>query len=65
MSEEPREPDPSRPEGKLANPDWSPWVCLLVIPIVLPLFTPLYNRSSSRSSSGSRRSTGSSWRSSR
>jgi hypothetical protein len=26
------------------NPDWSPWVLLLIPPIVLPLITPLYNR---------------------
>ncbi len=43
MPVEPSETDRSRREGKLANPDWSPWVWLLAIPIVLPLFTPLYN----------------------
>lgn len=43
MPVEPSENSRSRPEGKLANPDWSPWVYLLAIPIVLPLLTPLYN----------------------
>lgn len=44
MPAEPRKSNRSRPDGKLANPDWSPWVYLLAIPVVLPLFTPLYNR---------------------
>ena len=43
MAVEPNETDRSRPEGKSANPDWSPWVYLLALPIVLPLITPLYN----------------------
>lgn len=43
MAVEPSETNRSRPEGKPANPDWSPWVYLLAIPIVLPLFTPFYN----------------------
>jgi hypothetical protein len=37
------ETDRPRPEGKPTNPDWSPWLYLLAIPIVLPLFTPFYN----------------------
>lgn len=44
MSVEPRENEPPQPRERRGNPDWSPWVYLLVIPIVLPLFTPLYNR---------------------
>ena len=44
MPAEPSETNRSRPEGKLANPDWNRWVYLLAIPIVLPLFTPFYNR---------------------
>lgn len=43
MPVEPSETDRSLSEGKPRNPDWSPWVWLLAIPIVLPLFTPFYN----------------------
>ena len=39
-SREPAAPA-ERPSG---NPDRSPWVWLLLVPVVLPLLTPLYNR---------------------
>lgn len=30
-------------EDPVGNPDWSPWVLLLIIPIVVPLVPALYN----------------------
>lgn len=30
--------------GKKRNPDWHPWVPLLIVPVVLPLITTIYNR---------------------
>jgi Protein of unknown function (DUF3311) len=27
-----------------SNPDWQPWVPLLIVPIVLPLITTIFNR---------------------
>jgi hypothetical protein len=33
----------SQPEGKPENPDRSPWVLLLILPVVVPLLTGLYN----------------------
>ncbi len=44
MPVEPSEDHRLGSEGGRTNPDWSPWVYLLAIPIVLPLFTPFYNR---------------------
>lgn len=44
MSAEPEAPDRSRPEEEVGNPDWSPWVLLLIIPFALPLISPIYNR---------------------
>lgn len=41
---------PESPHGegsvqeKVGNPDWSPWLLLLIIPVVLPLITTVYNR---------------------
>jgi hypothetical protein len=40
---EPEIPKPQR-DNDVGNPDWSPWLWLLVIPVVLPLVTPIYNR---------------------
>jgi hypothetical protein len=44
VSAEPETPERSRPEEEVGNPDWSPWVLLLIIPIVLPLVPAIYNR---------------------
>ena len=41
----PTEPDPARPTEAVGNPDWSPWVLLLIPPILIPLITSLFNRS--------------------
>jgi hypothetical protein len=35
---------PDLPDKDVGNPDWSPWVLLLIIPVVLPLLTFIYNR---------------------
>lgn len=43
MSSEPESPDLPGPEAKVHNPDWSPWLLLLIIPIVLPLIPAIYN----------------------
>jgi hypothetical protein len=48
----PDRPDPAAPVvptgGSSArsrrNPDWQPWVPLLIVPIVLPLITTIFNR---------------------
>lgn len=44
MSLEPEDPVRAHPEEKVGNPDWSPWVLLLIIPVVLPLIPQIYNR---------------------
>ena len=44
MSVDPQEPDRSQPEEDIGNPDWSPWVLLLIVPIVIPLIPMIYNR---------------------
>jgi hypothetical protein len=44
LSVPPAPPEPTTQEEAVGNPDWSPWVLLLIPPIVLPLITPLYNR---------------------
>lgn len=44
MSTDSQQPDRSRPEEDIGNPDWSPWVLLLIIPIVIPLIPMIYNR---------------------
>lgn len=44
MSPDPQQPDRSRPDEDIGNPDWSPWVLLLIIPIVIPLIPMIYNR---------------------
>ena len=44
MSPDPQQPDRSRPNEDIGNPDWSPWVLLLIIPIVIPLIPMIYNR---------------------
>ena len=45
-------PDPAGPAARVGtgaararrNPDWQPWVPLLIVPIVLPLITTIFNR---------------------
>lgn len=38
-------PDPAPPDdAAVGNPDWSPWVLLLIPPIVIPLLPVLFNR---------------------
>ena len=38
-------PDPVPPEdAAVGNPDWSPWVLLLIPPIVIPLVPSRFNR---------------------
>lgn len=32
-----------RPGGGVENPDRSPWVLLLIVPVVIPLITAIYN----------------------
>jgi len=44
VSTDSQQPDRSRPEEDIGNPDWSPWVLLLIIPIVIPLIPMIYNR---------------------
>lgn len=44
MSPDAQQPDRSRPEEDIGNPDWSPWVLLLIVPIVIPLIPMIYNR---------------------
>lgn len=44
MSLDPQEPDRSQREEGIGNPDWSPWVLLLIVPIVIPLIPMIYNR---------------------
>lgn len=43
MSTQPEHPDRSRPDEVHGNPDWSPWVLLLIIPLVVPLIPAVYN----------------------
>ena len=38
------EPDVPRPGEPVGNPDWNPWVLLLIPPVVIPLLTGIYNR---------------------
>lgn len=33
----------SRPGERVENPDRSPWVLLLIVPVVIPLVTGIYN----------------------
>lgn len=33
----------SRPGERVGNPDRSPWVLLLIVPVVIPLVTGIYN----------------------
>jgi hypothetical protein len=40
----PAEPTDAAATGRRRNPDWQPWVPLLIVPIVLPLITSIYNR---------------------
>ncbi len=40
----PQNPGQPKSQAKPVNPDWSPWVLLLVIPVVVPLATVLFNR---------------------
>jgi hypothetical protein len=37
---------PAKPAtaGRRRNPDWQPWVPLLIVPMVLPLITTIFNR---------------------
>jgi hypothetical protein len=35
---------PDRAQEEVGNPDWSPWVLLLIVPVVLPLVPAIYNR---------------------
>lgn len=45
MSSAPRNPDDQpTPQERAANPDRSPWLLLLLVPIVIPLTTGIYNR---------------------
>ncbi len=38
------EPDVAPRDEPVGNPDWSPWVLLLIPPIVIPLIPGIYNR---------------------
>lgn len=38
------EPVEANGKARHRNPDWQPWVPLLLVPIVLPLITSIYNR---------------------
>lgn len=42
-SQDTQNPDPLIRDEDIGNPDWSPWVLLLVVPVVLPLVTSIYN----------------------
>jgi hypothetical protein len=44
MSAEPEIPERAHREDEVGNPDWSPWVLLLILPVVLPLIPMIYNR---------------------
>jgi hypothetical protein len=37
-------PETAEPRSKVGNPDWSPWVLLLIPPILIPLLPGLFNR---------------------
>ena len=39
------QPVEAKPKARRANPDWQPWVPLLIVPVVLPLITVIFNRS--------------------
>ena len=45
MSSATTKPDPVPRDDTVGNPDWSPWVLLLIPPVVIPLITGLFNRS--------------------
>jgi Protein of unknown function (DUF3311) len=39
------DPEPtSTPPDPKKNPDWSPWLLLLAVPVVLPLIPQIFNR---------------------
>ena len=44
MPPAPTQPDPVRREEPVGNPDWSPWVLLLIPPVLIPLIPGLFNR---------------------
>lgn len=43
MSTVSSKPEPGRPSEEIENPDRTPWVLLLVVPVVIPLITAIYN----------------------
>jgi hypothetical protein len=43
MASQATRPESRPPDEATGNPDWSPWVLLLIVPIVLPLVTSIYN----------------------
>ena len=40
---QPRDPGAARGKAGAGNPDRSPWVLLLLVPVVVPLVTAIYN----------------------
>ena len=38
------EPETAPADETVGNPDWSPWVLLLIPPVVIPLIPGLFNR---------------------
>ncbi len=42
MSAVPPYDDPA-PDAERGNPDWSPWVLLLAVPVLIPLIPGLFN----------------------
>lgn len=43
MSALPPYDEPAARDAEVGNPDWSPWVLLLAVPVVLPLIPALFN----------------------